>query len=415
MQKRMAPKRWGYAMATMGLLWTIGACGGGGEAPDARVAYETGSVPVDGGKAPGLDGRDVPTALDAEGGEGGRQDGGVDGMDGAGGDAPPVDAPFVDAPQVDAPMPAITDAGADSAGEGDAALDAPPWGTSPTVHGTVYTFRVGQAVFSVDAAKGGRIVEFSLVGRNLLTAEPESADAGDVNWGSTFWPSPQSDWNWPPPVEIDAEPYAVTVTDGLLILQSAPSATLGFSVTKTFSVDEAAGAMQIDYAFTNEGRTAKSVAPWEISRVAGGGLTFFPKGTGTPRAGSVALLDLRIAGGVAWLDYDATTATANSAQKVYADGAEGWLAHATGDLLFVKSFTDVTTTQAAPGEAEIELYTDAPHTYLELENQGVYARVRPGATATWRVRWFLRRLDPTVPVEVGSAELLAVVRALVGV
>ena len=67
----------------------------------------------------------------------------------------------------------------------------------PTVRGTVYTFTAGNTVFAVDAAKAGRIVTFSLAGKNILTAAKSSQDN---NWGSTFWPSPQSDWNWPPSV-----------------------------------------------------------------------------------------------------------------------------------------------------------------------------------------------------------------------
>ena len=77
--------------------------------------------------------------------------------------------------------------------------------TSPTVSGTLYTFASGNTVFAVDAAKAGRIVTFSLAGKNVLTAAKNSQDN---NWGSTFWPSPQSAWNWPPPAELDPGAYA---------------------------------------------------------------------------------------------------------------------------------------------------------------------------------------------------------------
>jgi hypothetical protein len=196
-----------------------------------------------------------------------------------------------------------------------------------------------------------------------------------------------------------------------LSLASATSGALGLSVTKTFSIDSAAGVVTIDYGLVNRGTQARSVAPWEITRVAAGGLTFFPMGDGAPTKGTQDLLSLQMSGGVAWFAYDAATIT--NEQKVFADGNEGWIAHVDGDLLLVKAFGNTPAAQAAPGEAEIELYTDAAHTYIEVENQGAYASLAPGASSQWTVRWFLRKLDPSISVQVGSADLVSAVRMLV--
>jgi hypothetical protein len=280
--------------------------------------------------------------------------------------------------------------------------------STPTVNGSVYTFTFGDTVFAVDAAIGGRIVTFSLAGRNILTA---AKNGQDINWGSTFWPSPQSAWGWPPPTEIDSDPYAASLAGNTLSLASATSSALGISVTKTFSIDSAAGVVTIDYGLVNRGTRARSFAPWEITRVAAGGLTFFSMGDGAPTKGTQDLLNLQMSGGVAWFVYDA--ATIPNEQKVFADGNEGWIAHVDGDLLLVKAFTNTPAAQAAPGEAEIELYTDAAHTYIEVENQGAYASLAAGASSQWTVRWFLRKLDPSISVLVGSADLVSTVRMLV--
>ena len=280
--------------------------------------------------------------------------------------------------------------------------------SAPTVKGSMYTFTFGDTLFAVDAAKGGRIVTFSLLGKNILTAAKNSQDN---NWGSTFWPSPQSDWNWPPPSEIDPGPYVALVRGATLSMSSPMAGALGLSVTKKFSVDISAGAVTVEYGLANSGTEARRVAPWEITRVASGGLTFFPMGDGAPTKGMQDLIDLYIWGGVAWFACD--RAAVKSDQKVFADGHEGWIAHVDGNLLLVKAFTDTPLAQAAPGEAEIELYTDAGHSYVEVENQGAYASLAPGATVTWTVRWFLRQLDASVPAKPGSAELLSAVRALV--
>jgi len=279
---------------------------------------------------------------------------------------------------------------------------------SLNVSGTLYTFTFGATVFAVDAAKAGRVATFSLLGKNVLTA-PKNPD--DNNWGSTFWVSPQSDWNWPPPAEIDPNPYLASVDGNAVVMSGKAAGGLGLAVSKRFSADAAAGVVTIDYSIVNRGREARSAAPWEITRVAAGGLTFFPMGDGVPAKGMQELLKLNIADGIAWFAYDARAVTGD--QKVFADGHEGWIAHVDGDLLLVKAFGDIAASQAAPGEAEIEIYADAARTYVEVENQGAYVNLAPGAISSWRVRWFLRRLDPAISAGPGSADLLKLVRGLV--
>lgn len=278
----------------------------------------------------------------------------------------------------------------------------------PTVNGSVYTFTFGDTVFAVDAAVAGRIVTCALGGKNILTS---AKSREDNNWGSTFWTSPQSDWNWPPPAELDPGAYTARLDGAALVLESATLPGLELAVSKRFSVDAGYGVVTIEYGIVNRGKQARSVAPWEISRVASGGLTFFPMGDGLPWKGFQELLPLTINNGVAWLS--SATAPANADQKAFANGSEGWIAHVAGRLLLVKSFPGISAAQAAPGEAEIKLYTDAGRSYVEVENQGAYALLAPGAAVTWPVRWSLRKLDASVAVKPDSAELLAIVRGLV--
>jgi hypothetical protein len=294
--------------------------------------------------------------------------------------------------------------GADKGEATDAGLNL----VAPEADGLVYTFTSGDTVFAVDADRGGRIVTFSLAGRNAVTT-PKSQ--GDINWGSTFWTSPQSDWNWPPPPEIDSDTYAAKLEGGTLTLTSETSSKLDVAVSKKFSMDRITGNVTIEYTIINKGSQARSLAPWEITRVAAGGLTFFPMGEGSPTQGKQDLLNLQVSGGAAWLAYDA--ASIPKEQKVFADGHEGWIAHSSDGFLLVKALTDMAPSQAAPGEAEISLYTDTAHTYIEVENEGPYQELAPGTSLSYTTHWFLRKLDASVPVQVGSAELLSTVRALV--
>ncbi len=278
----------------------------------------------------------------------------------------------------------------------------------PTATGRLYSFQFGDTRLAVDANLGGRIVTFAFSGRNILTGPA----VDPANFGSTFWSSPQSDWNWPPPPEIDSAPYAASLDGAVLSTSGATAAGLGLAVEKKFSADGEAGVVAVVYTLANRGSQARQVAPWEITRVAAGGLTFFPIGEGGPRKGPQDLLSPTVVDGVAWFPYDAAAISAD--QKLFADGREGWIAHVDGDLLLVKSFADTLPSQAAPGEAEIEIYANAGHTYVEVENQGAYVKLAPGAVTTWTVRWMLRKLNlASTPAAVGSAPLLNLVRSLV--
>ena len=100
-------------------------------------------------------------------------------------------------------------------------------------------------------------------------------------------------------------------------------------------------------------------------------------------------------------------------QKLFADGREGWLAHVDGDALLVKTFAVVPRDAHAPGEAQIEIYATPAHSYVEVEAQGPYETIAPGAALSWRVVWLVRRLPADVPRTVGSAPLLDFIRGVV--
>jgi len=258
--------------------------------------------------------------------------------------------------------------------------------------------------FEVDARTGGRVTALRVGGRNLLTG-PE-IDAG--NFGSTFWTSPQSAWGWPPVPEVDHAEYRAVIEDGAIVMRSAPSASLGVEIEKRFSADRGRGALLFEYRIHNLGLEPIQTAPWQITRVGPGGLTFYPSGEGAFPPSNLGVQD---ALGATWYDYDRASITEH--QKHFADGREGWLAHVDGDALLVKTFPAVPRAAHAPGEAQIEIYASPAHTYVEVEAQGAYEIVHPGAALTWQVVWLARRLPAQLSVSVGSEALLAHVRALV--
>jgi hypothetical protein len=270
-----------------------------------------------------------------------------------------------------------------------------------------FVYSAGDFVVIIEPRVGGRVTSFSLGGRNLLTG----TDVDPDNYGSTFWTSPQSDWGWPPPPEIDNLPYRASVSGQKLILTGTTSAKLGIAVTKTFSFDAATSSMTIEYAMTNRGSSPLSLAPWEITRVHTGGITFFPTGGATYDYGNKSLSTMQAAG-MTWFAYDAAAIVTDC--KLFADGNDGFLAHLDGDAVLVKKFTDVPDGQHAPKEGEIEIYANRGHTYIEIENQGAYAPLAPNATATWTIRWTLRKIPADVERSAGSASLAKWVREIAG-
>jgi hypothetical protein len=280
----------------------------------------------------------------------------------------------------------------------------PAQSVPPLSHDGRYVLEVGEVALEADPEAGGRITALRFGGRNLLTG-PE-VDAG--NYGSTFWTSPQSQWEWPPLPEIDSAPYRAAVEGGALVMRGAVSPALGVAVEKHVSADRERRVLTLEYRVLNRGAAATRLAPWEITRVAPGGLTFYPKATGTFPPSNLTVHDV---GGVTWFPYDAGSITGH--HKLFADCAEGWIAHVDGDALFVKAFDVVPRAAQAPGEAQIEIYANPAHTYVEIEQQGAYTTIAHGASLIWRVEWIVRRLPAEIPAAVGSEELVAYVRALV--
>lgn len=241
----------------------------------------------------------------------------------------------------------------------------------------------GSTYFEVDPSHGARVTSLRQAEQELLSLTGASNYADAV--GSTFWPSPQS-WPWPPPAELDSLPYAARVdASGTLTLEGQPNADTQLKVTKKFSADLAREAIRLEYAMTNVGAEPVQWAPWEITRMPATGLAFWPTG-GAP-FGERPLATVSELGH-SWCDPTATEGEA----KVFADGAGGYLAYRLNDRLLIKQFEDQPASAAAPGEAEIELYVNPGHDYIEVENQGAYAALAPGETRSWQVVWFVRQL-----------------------
>jgi hypothetical protein len=275
----------------------------------------------------------------------------------------------------------------------------------PILRGSNYVLEFGDVYFEVSPT-GARVVNVHLTGgQNLLTDSTINA----INYGSTFWTSPQAAWNWPPVVEIDSAAYTPSVAGPSVSFLGPPATRVPARVAKTFTADLARVAVVADYAVQATG-AGQSFAPWEITRVFKRGITFWPTGTAPRAIGNMALAPTTDAAGCTWHE----APTANGAdQKLFANASAGWLAHVDGDVVIVKKFPDIMPSQAAPNEDEIEVYVSGAQNYIEVEQQGAYVPVAMGTDFHWTVTWFVRRLPSGVTATVGNQQLVSFVQSLV--
>jgi hypothetical protein len=264
------------------------------------------------------------------------------------------------------------------------------------VHNQVATLRLGNLALVVDASIGGRITEFSLDGKNALLSEGKLT-------GSTFWTSPQKDWGWPPPAAIDIDPFEIQLHEGKLKLISAIESGLGIRVEKTFGSNTQGNGFDITYTLRNMSDRTISLAPWEVTRVSGG-YTFYPT------TGYQIRNDLQMSkvDGVTWYFYRADELSDGVNHKVLEDGAEGWIANANPEtqLLFIKTFSDISPTQFAPNEAEIEIFASPTKNYIEIEQQGPYTAIPPRSSMDWTVTWYLQHIRARKIIGDGDPEMV---------
>lgn len=240
------------------------------------------------------------------------------------------------------------------------------------------TITTGDVTMSIDAARGARIMSLKH-GEQEVISQLRFPEA----FGSTFWTSPQKEWNWPPVKEFDKMAYKVETVGGNIIMTSEVSERMGYRIRKEFGTDNRDNSIVITYTIINESNEVRRVAPWEITRVANdGGVIFMdaPIDSITP----AGIMNMKAEHGAVWYEPD----EAQQNRKINADG-RGWLAYCNKGLLLLKRFDDLKQGEQAPGEAEIQIYVNRGKTYIELESQGAYTELEPHGKMSWTVRWYL--------------------------
>jgi hypothetical protein len=283
--------------------------------------------------------------------------------------------------------------------------------TAGTGTGTRWTFTMGEATFLAGAKHGGRIHALRLAGSDILHMDTATA----TNYGSTFWPSPQAVWNWPPPANIDGNGAytAELVGDTVLTLVGQVDNTTKLRFRKEYWADLSDSTFNMRFTMVNTG-AARAWSPWQNSRLDTGGVYFFPAGEGTVTGDLAQFVKDSI--GMKWYAHGTATTLSSGTTKFFADGKDGWFAHVTVDrILFLKKFKDAPLSKKAPDpENEIQIYTtNRPinnSDFVEMEVQGSYDSIAQNDSASWDMKWYVRKLpDSITNVSIGNPQLVAFV------
>jgi len=136
-------------------------------------------------------------------------------------------------------------------------------------------------VEAVIVPQAGRVLQFRFFGssdgafwenQNLYgqTATPTSWNIEGSFGGDKAWPSPQSDWGWPPPSGFDGSPNQVAITNGVVVLSSPEDATYRIRVTRVIELKFDEPVMRITTTFqrtTATTSTNKPLGTWVIAQL----------------------------------------------------------------------------------------------------------------------------------------------------
>ena len=247
-------------------------------------------------------------------------------------------------------------------------------------------------------------------------------DESHGNYGSTYWPSPQSSWCaavggcWPPPAAIDSGPYtggidaanSIQLTSGRASLDGIAGSAI--TVTKQFTPVPGSGAIDVTYTLTNVvGATVSvSLAPWQVSRVAAGRAHVLRPGErpADVRARHRSHLHADPGGRRSLVRLGARHARLEGVRRRHRLARAR---HAGAAALPRRPIR--TSSRPTPPPARRRSRSSRNGDYVELEAQGALAAIAPGEALTWTVRWKLRRVPGGTTVAAGSTALASLAAA----
>jgi hypothetical protein len=273
---------------------------------------------------------------------------------------------------------------------------------------SIFTINSANVKVIINSTIGGRVISFKVDDKETLSGP-------DINkrfYGSTLWLSPEGKWKGQG--LLDNGNYKVNnFNDNYLHLTSINDTILGFEFEKMFRSNPSDSSIIIQYTIRNISKSSQQVAPWEVTRVPTGGMAIIakrsPENIPTPNQ-MYPLMKIIEINNTIWYPYDTSKV---SAEKLFMEGGEGWIAYVKDRILFLKKIPVIAAERSAPNEKNIELYVNKDKTYIELENQGEYQNLLPGESLFYEVKWYARNLPAGIRTEPGDQVLISYIRSII--
>lgn len=290
--------------------------------------------------------------------------------------------------------------------------------------GTCVKLENGAAELLVSVENGPRIISYRLrdggnvffndVDRVLSNDSPELEVYGPgAKWnilgGHRLWLSPESlVVSYDPgvsPIRYTHDENSITVTN-----EQQP---LGIRKSMQVILDESDAGVTVVHTLENIGDEVKTFAPWAISVMDKGGISFFP----VPQTCLDSFLSNKTVAlwsysrmndpRVYWGDRIITLRqdpAADGPFKLGINQDEGWACYLNNGCAFVKKFSPNITGNYPDGGCNYETYSCAD--FLEVESLGELCTLEPGQICTHEERWDLFEV-PEMPDTSSEESMLA--------
>lgn len=254
---------------------------------------------------------------------------------------------------------------------------------------------------------GPRIVRYALAGGENALAEISPAgqakptpfgDDWHIYGGHRLWHAPEHPVRtyWPDNQPVKHETHGNTVT---LTQPVEPNTHLEKQMAVT--LDPVGARVTIVHRITNRGAFDVELALWALSVMPAGGRAIFPNAPFVPHPEGLLparpfvlwpytkLNDARWTFGDRYFQLRQDPSRTDP-QKLGFYCAEGWVAYARGDLVFVKTYEPAPGPHADLG-CNTETFTN--ELFLELETLGPLVKIPPGGYSEHTERWSLFRAE----------------------
>lgn len=263
---------------------------------------------------------------------------------------------------------------------------------------------------------GGRIMEYSINGENVIWQNPKelgNVDHGHIGkaWhnygGYKAWNAPQAKWRFPDNDNFyDFAPASAEIIEspepGMIGIRIScrPIKHLGFQFVREIYLSETTSRVRIVETMKNVSDSEIEWSPWEVTQVnAPCWIAFpvdnskFPLGWAIQAPEGKDMKQTTRIGNIGILEYK------NAVDKVGIDSLGGWMAYLKGTLGYVKQWSVHTSRSDYPDDGcNAEVFTAAKAFlgyggYVEMEVLGPVVKLKPGEQTQLIEDWFLTKVN----------------------